>query len=55
MTKEQHSLHINHISKIYEESKKGVYAADMKAVLNGLQELRNICCDFARQLLDKKK
>lgn len=40
----QRELDIDHISRVYEIAKDGVYRGDMKASLDGLQELRNIAC-----------
>ncbi len=36
---------IEHISRVYESAKDGVYGGDMKSALDGLQELRNIACE----------
>ncbi|MDR6565489.1 hypothetical protein [Chitinophaga ginsengisegetis] len=38
-------LQIDHISRVYEAAKDGIYRTDMKAALDGLQELRNIACE----------
>lgn len=39
------AIEIDHISRIYEAAKDGIYREDMKAALDGLQELRNIACE----------
>ncbi|SKD10074.1 hypothetical protein SAMN05660461_5974 [Chitinophaga ginsengisegetis] len=39
------AIQIDHISRIYEAAKDGIYKKDMKAALDGLQELRNIACE----------
>lgn len=43
----RHYLQIEHISRVYNGAKTGVYQGDMKAALDGLQELRNIACEQA--------
>ena len=42
-------IRIDHISRQYETAKDGVYKSDMKAALDGLQEIRNIACETLQQ------
>jgi uncharacterized membrane protein len=39
------TIQIEHICRVYEAAKDGIFTADMKAALDGLQELRNIACE----------
>lgn len=60
MTEEQFLANIDHIGRIYEQTKDAVFALpvaptgaaspEMKIALDGLQELRNIACEFAQKL-----
>lgn len=59
MTDQQLEAHIGHIGRIYEQIKDAVYQSgfaaqpEAKTVLDGVQELRNIACEFAQKLNDK--
>lgn len=50
MNKKQFEANVDHISRIYEAAKDGVYKGDMKPALDGLQEIRNIACEALQKL-----